>query len=111
MKDAPDMKISLLEQGHFEFLEPVASEVAPKPKKSKPKPGTISTASAAPAATSGMEALISHRTGKPRVFKGKKHIISVSIAPHVLSKVDEWANKRGMSRPAAIAFALTLLPD
>lgn len=105
MKDAPDMKISLLEQGHFEFLEPVASEVAPKPKKSKLKPTTTT------AAPRGMEALISHRTGKPRVFKGKKHIISVSIAPHVLSKVDEWANKRGMSRPAAIAFALTLLPD
>jgi hypothetical protein len=40
---------------------------------------------------------------------GKKAIITVSIAPEMLAKVDAWAAARGMSRAAAISFAISNL--
>lgn len=40
---------------------------------------------------------------------GRKSIISVSIAPEMLAKVDAWAKARGMSRAAAISFAISNL--
>lgn len=40
---------------------------------------------------------------------GRKLIITVSIAPEMLSKVDAWAGARGMSRAAAISFAISNL--
>lgn len=40
---------------------------------------------------------------------GKKAIITVSIAPEMLAKVDAWAAQRGMSRAAAISFAISNL--
>lgn len=40
---------------------------------------------------------------------GRKSIITVSIAPEMLSKVDAWAQARGMSRAAAISFAISNL--
>lgn len=41
---------------------------------------------------------------------GNKFIISVSIGPDALDVVDAWATKRSMSRAAAIAYAISLLP-
>lgn len=41
---------------------------------------------------------------------GKKLIITVSIDPGVLEKVDAWATSRGMSRAAALTYAASLLP-
>lgn len=41
---------------------------------------------------------------------GRKNIITVSIDPNVLEKVDAWAAERGMSRAAAMTFAISLLP-
>lgn len=41
---------------------------------------------------------------------GRKNIITVSIDPGVLDKVDTWAAERGMSRAAAMTFAISLLP-
>lgn len=41
---------------------------------------------------------------------GNKLIISVSIGPEALDAVDAWASKRSMSRAAAIAYAISLLP-
>jgi len=40
---------------------------------------------------------------------GRKSIISVSIAPEMLAKIDAWAKARGMSRAAAISFAISNL--
>ena len=40
---------------------------------------------------------------------GRKLIITVSIAPDVLATVDAWAKARGMSRAAALSFAVSLL--
>lgn len=112
MNDPTNLQIGLLEQGHFEFLDPPVPTSSPKTKKAK---GKIKMSEPEPTDAAvqkdPVKALVSSRTGKARVFRGKKHVISVSIAPHVLSRVDEWAAKRGMSRPAAIAFALNLLPD
>lgn len=42
---------------------------------------------------------------------GNKLIITVSIGPDALDAVDEWARKRSMSRAAAIAYAISLLPE
>ena len=41
---------------------------------------------------------------------GNKYIITVSIGPDALDAVDAWASKRSMSRAAAIAYAISLLP-
>lgn len=46
---------------------------------------------------------------KPIKTAGRKSIISVSIAPEMLAKVDAWAKARGMSRAAAISFAISNL--
>ncbi len=40
---------------------------------------------------------------------GRKSIITLSIDPAVLAKADSWAKRRGLSRAAAIAFAVSLL--
>ncbi|OGS98456.1 MAG: hypothetical protein A3F73_09345 [Gallionellales bacterium RIFCSPLOWO2_12_FULL_59_22] len=40
---------------------------------------------------------------------GKKAIITVSIGPEMLAKVDAWAAERNMSRAAAISFAISNL--
>lgn len=47
----------------------------------------------------------------PRQIKtaGKKAIITLSIDPVLLAKVDAWAKERGMSRAAAISFAVSNL--
>lgn len=132
-QDNAPLKVSLAEQAHLEFIELIDPEdrtarpeptVKRKKASSPPKVAATSTdsstaevrrgASRARAPASRVEApegLVSPRTGKARVFRGKKHVISVSIAPHVLARVDAWATRKGMSRPAAIAFALDLLPE
>ena len=40
---------------------------------------------------------------------GRKSIISLSIDPGVLARLDEWAKKHGMSRAAAVSFAVSNL--
>ena len=40
---------------------------------------------------------------------GAKAIITVSISPSLLAKLDDWADARGMSRAAAIALAVANL--
>jgi len=37
---------------------------------------------------------------------GKKAIITVSMDPQVLLKLDAWADERGLSRAAAISLAV-----
>lgn len=51
--------------------------------------------------------------GSTRQIKqlGKKSIITVSIDPVVLARVDKWAKDRGMSRAAAISFAVSKLEE
>lgn len=134
------LKVGLAEQAHLDFIELLDSETSPaeaiKPKKTTPRTRataqattrddstttskTTSTVVRQPAVSRAARSapnteqptgLVSPRTGKARVFRGKKHVISVSIAPHVLARVDAWAARKGMSRPAAIAFALDLLPE
>lgn len=40
---------------------------------------------------------------------GRKSIISLSIDPDVLARLDAWAKARGMSRAAAVSFAVSNL--
>lgn len=40
---------------------------------------------------------------------GHKAIVTISIDPAVLAKADSWAKRRGLSRSAAIAFAVSAL--
>ena len=40
---------------------------------------------------------------------GKKSIITVSISPDVLHRLDLWALQHGMSRAAAVSFAVSKL--
>lgn len=40
---------------------------------------------------------------------GRKSVITVSIDPVVLARVDEWAKSRGISRAAAISVAIARL--
>ena len=40
---------------------------------------------------------------------GKKAIITVSISPDVLQRLDAWALAHGMSRAAALSFAASKL--
>jgi hypothetical protein len=40
---------------------------------------------------------------------GRKSIITLSIDPAVLAKADSCAKRRGLSRAAAIAYAVSLL--
>jgi hypothetical protein len=46
---------------------------------------------------------------KPIKTAGAKAIITVSISPSLLAKLDDWADARGMSRAAAIALAVANL--
>jgi hypothetical protein len=46
---------------------------------------------------------------KPIKTAGNKSIITLSISPDVLTRLDAWAAKRGMSRAAAVSFAVSLL--
>ena len=46
---------------------------------------------------------------KPIKTAGQKSIITVSISPDLLAKLDDWAARRGMSRAAAIALAVANL--
>ena len=48
---------------------------------------------------------------KPPVKKRRpaKKVISLGLSPDVLERVDAWAEKHGMSRAAAISFAITKL--
>lgn len=129
----PVLKVGLAEQAHLDFIELVEAETPnAEPVKAKKtrsrtqaaapdesasastvvnKPGDIHIAQPRQQRQERPAGLVSPRTGKARVFRGKKHVISVSIAPHVLARVDAWAARKGMSRPAAIAFALDLLPE
>ncbi len=40
---------------------------------------------------------------------GRKSVITVSIGPDVLGRLDDWARGRGISRAAAIAVAVAKL--
>lgn len=40
---------------------------------------------------------------------GRKSIITLSIDPGVLARLDAWAKARGMSRAAAVSFAVSNL--
>lgn len=40
---------------------------------------------------------------------GRKSIITLSISPDVLARLDAWAKARGMSRAAAVSFAVSNL--
>jgi hypothetical protein len=40
---------------------------------------------------------------------GRKSIITLSISPDVLASLDAWAKARGMSRAAAVSFAVSNL--
>ena len=40
---------------------------------------------------------------------GKRVVITLSIVPEVLARLDAWASARGMSRAAAVAFAVSNL--
>ena len=40
---------------------------------------------------------------------GRKSIITLSIDPAVLARLDHWAKTRGMSRGAAVSFAVSNL--
>lgn len=40
---------------------------------------------------------------------GRKSIITLSINPDVLARLDAWAKARGMSRAAAVSFAVSNL--
>lgn len=42
---------------------------------------------------------------------GRKCSITVSIAPAVLERLDDWASGRGISRAAAIAVAVARLKE
>ncbi len=42
-------------------------------------------------------------------MSGSKAIISVSLAPEILQKLDEWAKVQGVSRSAAIITAIKKL--
>ncbi len=47
----------------------------------------------------------------PKTIKkaGRKSIITLSIDPDLLARLDAWAKSRGMSRAAAVAFAVSNL--
>lgn len=59
------------------------------------------------------DAFIAGQSGVPAPktirMAGKKNIISVSISPDVLARLDTWATAHGMSRAAAIAYACSTL--
>ena len=38
---------------------------------------------------------------------GRKSIITLSIDPDVLARLDAWAKARGLSRAAAVSFAVS----
>ena len=40
---------------------------------------------------------------------GRKSIITLSIDPDLLARLDAWAKARGMSRAAAVSFAVSNL--
>lgn len=40
---------------------------------------------------------------------GRKSIITLSMNPEVLARLDAWAKARGMSRAAAVSFAVSNL--
>lgn len=40
---------------------------------------------------------------------GKKSIITLSIDPTVLARVDAWAKEKGLSRAAAVSLAVSKL--
>jgi hypothetical protein len=42
---------------------------------------------------------------------GRKSIITLSIDPDLLARLDAWAKARGMSRAAAVSFAVSNLDD
>lgn len=45
----------------------------------------------------------------PTVPHRRKVVVSVGLAPELLVKVDEWAQRHGMSRAAAVSFAISNL--
>jgi hypothetical protein len=49
--------------------------------------------------------------GMKRAIKtlGKKSIITLSIDPDVLARLDAWAKSRGLSRAAAVSLAVSSL--
>jgi len=48
-------------------------------------------------------------SGKSIKSAGRKSIITLSIDPNLLARLDAWANSRGMSRAAAVSFAVSNL--
>lgn len=45
----------------------------------------------------------------PAAQHRRKVVVSVGLAPELLAKVDDWAQRHGMSRAAAISFAISNL--
>ena len=39
----------------------------------------------------------------------RKTVVSVGLTPEMLARVDEWAQRHGMSRAAAISYAISNL--
>lgn len=79
-----------------------------------PKKRSLITADAFIAGAPDAKSPMAAEEGKSRrVVRsiGNKLIISVSIGPDALDAVDAWARKRSMSRAAAIAYAISLLPE
>lgn len=64
--------------------------------------GVMPTAPAAPVTTSQSVRKLPRRVGN-------KLIISVSLSPQVVESVDDWASARGMSRAAALSYAVSQL--
>ena len=52
-----------------------------------------------------------NQVATPRAIKtlGRKSIITLSMSPDVLTRLDAWAKARGMSRAAAVSFAVSNL--
>ena len=75
----------------------------------------VTRAAKKPVKTDQIAAFIDGATeAKPKREKtvkmsGSKAIISVSLAPEVLEKLDDWAESEGVSRSAAIITAIKKL--
>jgi hypothetical protein len=58
---------------------------------------------------SGEVVQVQQRTAGPG--KGRKKLISVTVAPALLARIDQCADRLGVSRAAAISLAMTRFAD
>jgi hypothetical protein len=74
---------------------------------------TINRSAAARKSTQAVEAFIGAAPDAARkgVIRGRKEQITLTIAPELLAKVDELANKMGQSRAALINRAIYELAE